>query len=140
MSKLSREDARRLRRHMTSLAVTQTDEEALDSIELYRAWRPDTVYYLNERLQHNGKLYKVNQQQLTSSAEFPPDAEGVTALYSEVTLPGVIEVWHQPEGAHDAYQKGDQAIWVEWIWENDEPNNIYPPDVWGWHKVREVTA
>lgn len=131
----TREDARRVRAHMKRLAETQTDEDALDSIEMFRAWRPDTVYYLGERLQHKGKLYKVNQPELTSSAVFPPDAEGVTALYSEVTPPDVIAEWKQPEGAHDAYQVGDKVRYNGHIYVNQQPNNIYPPDVYGWELV-----
>lgn len=140
MIEISREKALSLRAHLRTLAETQNDEAALETVPFFRKWKPDTVYYLGERLQHNGKLYKVNQPQLTSSAEFPPDAEGVTALYSLVTMPGQIYPWRQPEGAHDAYQPGDQVVYNDWIWECDTENNVYPPDVYGWHQVREANT
>lgn len=52
------------------------------------------------------KLWKVIQDH-TTQADWLPDKTPV--LYKEIAPPGVIPVWVQPTGAHDAYQKGDKV-------------------------------
>lgn len=133
-------DARRIRAHMRAAAEMQTDEQALESIEMFRVWRPNTVYYLGERLQHNGKLYKVNQPELASSEIYPPDAEGVTALYVEVTPPGVIAEWKQPDSVN-GYPYGAVVTHNGHTWRSTfDPDgtlggNIWEPGVFGWEQI-----
>lgn len=67
---------------------------------------------------------------LTMTDIYPPDK--TPTLYAEVRA-GWAE-WKQPLGAHDAYQPGDGVLYKGAKWVNDQPNNVYAPDVWGWHQ------
>jgi len=96
-------------------------------VALYESWEPDREYLKNVLLAHAGKLYKVNQDH-ASQAHYPPDAAGVTALYSEIAPEGVIPVWAQPTGAHDAYQIGDKVQYDGKIWESKINANVTVPD------------
>lgn len=112
-----------------------TDETALDTIDLFPAWRAGEAYAVGDRIQYGGKLYKVVQAH-TSQADWLPDA--VPALYVEVAAPGEIPVWKQPTGAHDTYAKGDRVHWptaTDPIYESTVDNNSWAPDVYGWEQV-----
>ena len=77
--------------------------------------------------------YKVIQSH-ASQADWTPDI--ATSLYTEVALPGVIPVWKQPAGAHDAYQTGDKVYYPDKegnIYVSIMDNNIWAPDVYGWN-------
>lgn len=74
---------RMLRKALTSL----NDGDALDATALFPAWKADTWYDMDYRIQHNGKLYKVRQGH-TSSTLYEPGAVGSEALYAEVEKPG----------------------------------------------------
>ena len=58
--------------------------------ELYPKWAADVQYKQGDRIQHNGVVYQVAQD-LTSSAVYPPDAEGVLALYRPLSAVGSLE-------------------------------------------------
>ena len=78
------EQARALRTAIQVVAAYAPDNVAADQpLALYDVWKADTEYKQNKLLVHNGKLYRVAQN-LTSSAVYPPDAEGVLALYRPV--------------------------------------------------------
>lgn len=74
---------RMLRKALTSLS----DGDALDATALFPAWKADTWYDMDYRIQHGGKLYKVRQGH-TSSELYEPGAVGSEALYAEVEKPG----------------------------------------------------
>ena len=54
---------------------------------MYEEWEPDASYEKGKRLTYNGIVYEV-QQQTTSSSVYPPDAEGVLALYRPLSANG----------------------------------------------------
>jgi len=109
--------------------------EALLSV--YHAWEPDTLYEQGGLIRHNDQLYQINQEH-TSQAHYPPDSDGVTALYSKAVPDTVIPVWVQPEGSHDAYNIDDIVQWPEegQIWRSTidsnttEPGTLLPWDYW----------
>ena len=72
-----------LRKALTSLS----DGDVLDATALFPAWKADTWYDMDYRIQHGGKLYKVRQGH-TSSELYEPGAVGSEALYAEVEKPG----------------------------------------------------
>lgn len=112
-----------------------TDETALDTIDLFPAWRAGEAYAIGDRIQYSGKLYKVVQAH-TSQADWTPDA--VPALYVEVAAPGEIPVWKQPTGAHDTYAKGNRVHWptaTDPVYESTVDNNSWAPNVYGWVQV-----
>ena len=78
--------ARQLRPYIEEAAASLPDEDALEAVELFPAWMPDTLYERGIRLQYGGKLWRVEQTH-TSQAIYPP-GPGTEALYSEVEQPG----------------------------------------------------
>ena len=118
----------RLNQMDAALAVI-SDEDAPDAMTLFRKWAPGMDLVLNQRLQHAGKLYKVNQPH-TSQEGWEPDK--TPALFTEIAKPGEIPEWKQPTGAQDAYNKGDQVRHGGQIWESDIDANVWEPGVYGW--------
>lgn len=87
------EQARALRTAIQAVAAYAPDNVAADQpLALYDVWKADTEYKQNKLLVCNGKLYRVAQN-LISSAVYPPDAEGVLALYRpiDVTHAGTLD-------------------------------------------------
>ena len=132
---ISRSKALLLRAMIEKAAVSLPDEDALEAVELFPAWKTDTFYPLHIRARYDGTLYKCVQGH-TSQADWTPDK--TPALWTEVAEPGEIPVWKQPTGAQDAYMIGDKVHYPT----KDDPvyvctmdYNTYPPDVYGW--VRE---
>ena len=82
---MTRAKAKQLRQLIEQLAVTLDDETALTGVELFPAWVVGRAYAVDDRVQHNGKLYKCIQAH-TSQADWTPDA--VPALFT------VIDVAH----------------------------------------------
>lgn len=87
------QQAQEIRKATQTLAAYAPDNVAADQpLALYDEWAADTEYKQNNLLVCNGKLYRVAQN-LTSSAVYPPDAEGVLALYRpiDVTHAGTLD-------------------------------------------------
>lgn len=128
------DEARRLRPFIEKAAVSLGDEDALEAVELFPAWKADTAYSADERIRYSEKLYRCVQAH-TSQADWTPDA--TPALWTEVAKPGEIPVWKQPTGAQDAYNKGDKVWYPERdtdVWVSDIDNNVWSPNVYGWTK------
>lgn len=93
---ITKEKARRLRELIVKASAGLTDEEALEGVELFPAWKPGERYLLGQRLQHGGKLWRVLQPDLTASELYPPGAAGTEALYEEIAKPGSGETPEDP--------------------------------------------
>lgn len=129
--------ARHLRPLIERAAVSLPDEDALEAVELFKAWAADTAYAADERIRYGGKLYRCVQAH-TSQTEWTPDA--TPALWTEVALPGEIPVWRQPTGAQDAYMIGDKVHYPDAdgaVYESLIDNNVYSPEAYpaGWAVV-----
>ena len=87
---IPQERARKLRPYIEEAAASLPDEDALEAVELFPAWKPDTFYEVKDgikpRLQYNAKLWRVEQTH-TSQERYSP-GPGTEALYSEVAKPG----------------------------------------------------
>lgn len=134
---MTREHALKLRQMIVKASVSLPDEDALNAVELFPAWKADTAYTLDERIRYGEKLYKCVQAH-TSQADWTPDA--TPALWTEVALPGEIPVWRQPTGAQDAYNKGDRVHYPsadDPVYESLIDNNVYSPEDYpaGWAVV-----
>ena len=66
------ERARALRPYIEKAAVSLTDADALESVELFPAWAAGVAYTVDERIQYGGTLYRVVQAH-TSQADWVPD-------------------------------------------------------------------
>lgn len=125
---MTREEALEYRRKIEAAAGAQTDEAALESIDLFPKWRPDIDVTAGQRLQHDGLLYRVVQPHRTQE-DWTPDV--TPALFVRVSLEEWPE-WVQPTGAHDAYAKGAKVAHNGRRWTSDVDGNVWEPGVYGW--------
>lgn len=112
-----------------------TEEEQVNLYSLYPVWKPNISVVANDKYQHNGLLYKVVQSHNTQLDWEPQD---VPALFVRVAAPEEIDVWVQPTGAHDAYQKGDKVHFPtasDPVYESLIDANVWSPTVYGWIKI-----
>lgn len=134
---MKREHAYKLRELMHKAAVSLGDEDALEAVELFPAWKTDTAYAVDERIRYGEKLYRCVQAH-TSQESWTPDV--TPALWTEVAKPGEIPVWKQPSGAQDAYNKGDKVWYPEkntTVYESTIDGNVWSPADYpqGWMEV-----
>lgn len=128
---ISRELARKFRAFIELMSENATDDQALDNPIAYPKWEIGKEYEKDFRLRYEDVLYKVLQNH-TSQAEWTPDI--AVSLYVRAGE-GEWPEWVQPQGAHDAYNKGDKVSHNEKHWESDIDANTYEPGVYGWTEV-----
>lgn len=109
-----------------------TDETALESVDIYPAWREGEIYPAGVRVACEGVLYRCVQAH-TSQDDWEPAA--TPALWVRVSLEEWPS-WLRPAGAHDAYNAGDKVSYEGRHYICTADANIYEPGVWGW----EVTT
>ena len=126
------ERARALRPYIEKAAISLTDEDALQAVELFPQWVVEHAYVVGERLQYNGVLYRVIQAH-TSQADWTPDI--TPALFVVVSLDEWPE-FVQPTGVHDAYNKGDKVTFNGKHYISLIDANVYSPVVYpaGWQE------
>lgn len=127
---MTRAKAKQLRKLIEHLAITLDDETALTGVELFPMWGIDIDYAVDDRVQHEGTLYKCVQAH-TSQENWTPDA--TPALWVIVTVEEWPE-WVQPAGSHDAYAKGSKVTHNGEKWISSYDANIWEPGVYGWTK------
>lgn len=134
---ISKALARKLRSYIEKAALSLTDEDALDAVELYPTWKPDTDYKTKtddapaDRIRYGETLYRCVQSH-TSQADWTPDV--TPALWTVVSLDEWPE-WVQPTGAQDAYALGAKVSHKDAHWTSDYDNNTWEPSVFGWTEV-----
>ena len=119
--------ARQLRAHIEHASVSLPDEDALQAVELFPNWKPDTTYECGVRVRYEDDLYRCEQTH-TSQEHYTPDM--VKALWTVVAEPGEILVWVQPTGAQDAYRLNDKVYYPnkgDSIYISIIDYNTYPP-------------
>lgn len=128
---ITRAFARKLRAYIEKAALSLTDEDALDAVELYPIWQINTAYTAGDRYRHEGVLYRCVQSH-TSQADWTPDA--TPALWTVVSL-DEWPAWVQPTGAQDAYGYGAKVSHLGKHWVSGYDNNTWEPGVYGWNDV-----
>ena len=128
---MTRGKVKQLRQLIEQLAVTLDDETALTGVELFPTWVVGKAYAVNDRVQHDGTLYKCIQAH-TSQADWMPIA--TPALWKTVSVDEYPE-WVQPTGAHDAYNIGDKVTYNGQHYVCTSNANVYAPDVYGWDLI-----
>lgn len=119
-------------RKKCELASAATDDaDALECIELFPKWAADKAVIEGERLQYNKKLYKCVQEHTTQEG-WEPDV--TPALWVRVSVEEWPE-WSQPQGAADAYAKGDKVSHNGSHWTSDVDANVWEPGVYGWTEI-----
>lgn len=134
---MKRSELFKIREMIEKASASLPDADAIEAAELFPAWAIGVAYSVGERVQYDGKLYKVVQAH-TSQADWTPPL--VPALFTEVAKPGEIPVWKQPTGAHDAYNKGDKVHYPtadDPIYESKIDANVWSPNDYpqGWKVV-----
>ena len=117
------EKARYLRAKIESLAETLTDEEGLEFVALFKNWKTNTPYAIDDRVKFEDVLYKCVQAH-TSQDDWTPDL--TPALWVVVSVEEWPE-WVQPIGAHDAYNTGDKVSHNEQHWVSLIDTNVWEP-------------
>ena len=115
--------ARALRHVIEKAAVSLGDEDALEAVELFPAWKTDTAYSVDERIRYGEKLYRCVQAH-TSQAAWTPDL--TPALWTEVSVDEWPE-WRQPTGAQDAYNTGDKVTFEGKHYISTMDGNVWSP-------------
>lgn len=128
---ITRAKMEKLIRALISLRDSATDESALESVDIYPAWKADTEYAVGYRVAFGGNLYKCVQAH-TSQADWTPDA--TPALWTRVSIEEWPE-WIQPTGAQDAYNTGDKVSHNEKHWISTTDGNVWEPGVYGWQEA-----
>lgn len=129
---ITRQQMQKIIDALTRMRDAATDEQALDAVALYPAWRDGTAYTADTRIRYGDKLYRCVQAH-TSQADWIPSS--TPALWTEVAAPGEIPVWRQPTGAQDAYNKGDKVHYPDAdgaVYVSIVDNNVWEPGVYGW--------
>ena len=132
---ITRQKAYQLRALIEKAAISLSDEDALNGVELFPTWKIDAQYVLDDRVRYNERLYKCVQAH-TSQQDWAPDV--TSALWTEVAEPGTIPVWRQPTGAQDAYMTGDKVWFPEentTVYVSTVDYNTWAPNVYGWEEV-----
>ena len=121
------------------MAMSFTDEQALEVKDIYPEYQVDHAYKQGDFFTHEGELYKVNQAH-TSASQWEPGSVGTESLYTHLTLnEDGYPIWKQPTGAHDAYNKGDIVEYNGELYKSLIDGNAYSPDAYpaGWEKYTE---
>jgi hypothetical protein len=132
---MTREKALALRGLIEKAAASLADDDALEAVELFPAWKTDTAYAADERIRYGEKLYRCVQAHTSQEGWEPP---ATPALWTEVAKPGEIPVWRQPTGVQDAYMKGDKVHYPtadDPVYVSTVDNNVWQPGVYGWELV-----
>lgn len=129
---MTREHAYKLRAYIEKAAISLTDEDALEAVELYPAWQTDTAYTVDDRIRYNDVLYRCVQSH-TSQSDWTPDI--TPALWTVVSLDEWPQ-WVQPTGAQDAYNKGDKVTYNAKHYISLIDGNVWSPDAYpaGWEE------
>lgn len=126
--------AQKLREYIEKAAVSLSDEEALEAVQLYPSWKNNHEYKeVGERVRYDGVLYKVLQAHTSQSDWVPPQAP---SLFAKVLIPDpdVIPEWEQPDSTNP-YMKDDKVTHNGKTWVSDVDNNVWEPGVYGWSEV-----
>ena len=100
--------AQKLRPYIEKAAISLSDEDALEAINLFPSWKPARAYSKDERVTYDEVLYKCLQAHTSQDAWTPIAAQ---SLWAKVLIPdaNVIPEWEQPNSTNP-YMKGDKVM------------------------------
>lgn len=142
-AKTSAQTMAAVRMMVQPMAASLTDAQILTIPLLFDEWAAGMDYKADEVLRHDGELYRVAQGH-TSQPQWEPGATGTESLYTHITVDPETgyDVWQQPTGSHDAYNRGDRVLYPDEsgkVYESTIDGNTWSPDVYpaGWEEVSE---
>lgn len=124
------EHARKLRSIIEKAAVSLTDEDALEAVELFPAWDSAATYAVADRVRYEGILYSCLTAH-AAQADWSPVV--APSLWAKVLIPdsNVIPEWEQPDSTNP-YKTGDTVTHTGKTWISNVDNNVWEPGVYGW--------
>ena len=136
--------AKQLNIALTFLAqkLEMSESEQMEIADIYPAWADSRSYKVGDIFKYGvnkdneTQLWKVVQAH-TSQAQWTPDKS--PSLYVKIGFTGSgIPIWVRPQGAFDAYNKGDKVSYKEKIYESLIDGNVWAPDEYpaGWKEVK----
>ena len=128
--------AQKLRPYIEKAALSLTDADAVEAVDLFAKWAADHGQYVkDERVKYDGLLYKCLQTH-TAQESWTPIA--APSLWAKVLIPdeNVIPEWEQPDSTN-AYMVGDKVMFNGQVYESVINNNIWSPAAYpaGWHAI-----
>ena len=128
--------AQKLRPYIEKAALSLSDEDALEAVDLFPKWEGDHgAYAAGEKVKYEGILYKCLQAH-TAQAGWTPTA--APSLWAKVLIPdaNVIPEWEQPDSTNP-YMKGDKVMFNNKVYESLIDGNVWSPAVYpgGWQEV-----
>lgn len=128
--------ARKLRPYIEKAALSLSDEDALEAVDLFPNWNKDHGEYLkDDKVKFEGILYRCLQAHHSQEMWYPTAAP---SLWAKVLIPdeNVIPEWEQPDSTNP-YMKGDKVSFNGKVYESLIDNNIWSPTVYpgGWQEI-----
>lgn len=127
--------AQKLRPYIEKAALSLSDEDALEAIDLFPNWKSDTTYVKDDKVKFEGILYKCLQAH-NSIASWTPTSS--PSLWTKVLIPdpNVIPEWEQPDSTNP-YMIGDMVMFEGQVYESVINNNIWSPSAYpaGWQLI-----
>ena len=127
--------ARKLRPYIEKAALSLSDEDAIEAVQLFPNWNPDAAYLVDDKVNYEGVLYKCLQSHAAQAAWTPPAAP---SLWAKVLIPdeNTIPEWEQPDSTNP-YMRGDRVSFDGKIYESAIDNNIWSPATYpaGWQEI-----
>lgn len=130
---MKREKAYKIIKAIKDIRSTLSDEVALNYSVLYPDWVVGKNLLTGDRVEYEGKLYKVLQNHTTQETWAPSVAP---SLFAEVLIPdtNIIPEWIQPDSTNP-YMTNDKVSYNDQIWISTVDNNVWTPGVYGWEIV-----
>ena len=112
-----------LQEKLDSIAAALPDDIAVEHVDLYPVWMEGMALKANDRIQHDGGLYRVQQ---AHTAEHPPSVN-TAALYTRIQSPGAVQAWVTGQ----SYAKDVQVTHGGKTWISMVDNNVWEPGAAG---------
>lgn len=128
--------AQKLRPYIEKAALSLSDEDALEAINLFPNWSGNGIAYkVDDRVKYEDILYKCLQAHTSQNGWTPTAA---ASLWAKVLIPdeNTIPEWEQPDSTNP-YMKGDKVMFENKIYESLIDNNIWSPAAYpaGWKEI-----
>ena len=128
--------AQKLRPYIEKAALSLSDKDALDAVDLFPKWSgAHGQYNKDDKVKFEGILYKCLQTHTAQDAWTPIAA---VSLWAKVLIPdeNVIPEWEQPDSTNP-YQMGDKVMFEGQVYESVINNNIWSPAAYpaGWKLI-----
>ena len=120
--------ARKLRPYIEKAALSLSDEDAIEAVQLFPNWNANAAYLEGDKVNYEGTLYKCLQSHAAQDAWTPTAAP---SLWAKVLIPdeNVIPEWEQPDSTNP-YMRGDKVMFEGQVYESAIDNNIWSPSAY----------